>query len=82
MQDKIRNKITKRPIKRVRSQVSSKIVADVVGCAPCTVIQVQKGIRSADTYTGERILVASMILEEGFEKLILKTKKQFADENN
>ena len=75
MHDKIRNKITKRPIKRLKRTVSSKIVAEVVGCAPCTVIQVQKGIRSADTYTGQRINVATMLLEEGISSLIINTKK-------
>lgn len=61
---------TKSPKKRV----STRVIAEVVGCAPCTVTQVQTGIRSPFSKTGQKIEVAQMLLEEGFENVIIKTK--------
>ncbi len=56
------------------NRVNTRVIAEVVGCSPCTVVQVLNGKRSSDTYTGERIQVAQLILEEGIESVIVRAK--------
>lgn len=64
-----------RPLKKTKRRVNNRVVAEVVGCSPCTIVQVRSGVRNPDSYTGERIAVATMLLEEGFENVIINTKK-------
>jgi len=75
MSSKNRQEKTKSPKKRV----SSSVVAEVVGCAPCTVTQVLSGVRNSDTELGQKIQIANMVLEEGIESVIVKAKKTLSN---
>ncbi len=71
----MRNKTTIKKTNSPRKRVSSTTIAEVVRCAPSTVRMVLGESRNADTTTGERILCAAMILETGFENVIINAKK-------
>ena len=66
--------------KRIK-RTNSRIIAEVVGCSSSTVRQVANGDRSAETSLGQRIAVATMILEDGIEGIIINAKKTLQNAN-
>ena len=63
---------------KIKSKVPRWMIAEAAQCTESTVKAIQNGYRSHETEAGQRIKVAQMLLEEGFNKLITEVKKLVA----
>lgn len=62
-------------IKKRRIKVSHEDIAYTVGASKSTVKAIRIGGRSQETETGQRVMIAEMLIEEGTNKLLEEVKR-------
>lgn len=58
----------------IKSLITPKIIAEVVGCSSIHVIRVMNGNRNRNTKLGQRIFLTKIILEQRMQRLIIEVK--------